>query len=89
MNGLRPRRSVFSLIMCILHLYKGLGPEIKRSRVKLMTKYKAHCRGDPFLSGEWSPFIGEGEFPSLVVFRCGTPSCSVSHGINRGCILGT
>ncbi|KAI5344009.1 hypothetical protein L3X38_011886 [Prunus dulcis] len=28
---------------------------------------------DPFLSEEWSSFIGEGESPSLVVFQCGTP----------------
>ena len=28
---------------------------------------------DPFLRGEWSPFIGEGEPSLLVIFRCGTP----------------
>ncbi|KAI5313764.1 hypothetical protein L3X38_042940 [Prunus dulcis] len=68
-----------------LHLYKGIQPKYKGKKEEAKgLRYKAQeglsFKGqDPFLSGEWSSFLGEGEPPPLVVFHCGTldiaPSC--------------
>ncbi|BFG41039.1 hypothetical protein CerSpe_273130 [Prunus speciosa] len=34
-----------------------------------MTEYKAQPKGDPFLSEEWSSFIGERENPTATIFK--------------------
>ena len=54
-----------------LHLYMGLDPNIKVRREKPLTKDQVQPNPS-FLSGEWSPFIDEGESTHLVIFQCGT-----------------